>query len=617
MSAHEVQPDPSSQPADTTDDFGPIWGHLTLKQRVQATMVRLVCVGFFALSAIVFLPRNALVWGSLAVYMVLAVVRVMLVGTGSEEKFIPLRVGGFLVLDVAVVTLMVYATGPSVSLVSAIYLLLIVAYTVHRGPRYGVAAVILSCVGLGTVLTLECLGQLPWQPQLVIAGATVPAPVVAWSSFSTMTLVMVASLYIMCKTAQRQAALYRKERHARLAAEDAIHRTQELQAQLEHSQRLESLGRLAGGVAHDFNNLLTGILGYTGIVHGSLDDEDAHKADLDEVLTAADHAHELTTQLLAFSRKQVIQPRRCSLGGIVSESEKMLRRLIGEHIKLETWCTDQGHVILVDKGQVSQVLVNLVVNARDAMPRGGTIHVKVDVCSVSEEEANGIPDMDAGDHVRLQVIDSGVGMDRETLSHIFEPFFSTKAPGKGTGLGLSTVYGIVKQSGGAISVRSELSKGTCFRICYPTAEGSPSYDVEEQVAAVGGDETILLVEDDPIVRNVTDEILSDAGYEVLACSSGEEAIDAASSGEFDIQLLLSDVVLTGINGREAATRIQDDLPDVRVLFMSGYTAGAFDQEFTRGLEVPLLPKPFRPEHLLARVRQTLDHRIADWTAENL
>ena len=607
----------SQRPPGSDQELGPIWSHMTQRQRVQATLVRFISVGFFVLFSVIFMPRYKLVWGAMIAYLVLAGMAVALEKTSLAERFVQTRVIGFVLLDVGVVTLMVLATGPAVSPVPVVYLLLVVSYTLQRGARYGVATLILSCVGLGTVLVLENQGITLWNPAEEAGGNPVSGAAAAWGVFSITVLVMVASVTVMSRTVRRQTLQYRQERRLRVAAEAASERSEQLQAQLEHSQRLEGLGRLAGGVAHDFNNLLTGIMGYTDIVHRGLDDGDKHKEDLAEVLTAGRRAQELTAQLLAFGRKQVVQPRRCVLGEIVADSENMLGRLIGEDVQLVTSYADQGHVILADRGQISQVLVNLVVNARDAMPDGGKLQVEVDACTLNEQEAAGSPDLEAGVHVRLQVTDDGIGMAQETLDHLFEPFFSTKGPGKGTGLGLSTVYGIVSQSGGAISVHSKPGEGSCFRICYPVAEGRPSYDIDDQVPVKGGTETILLIEDDAIVRNVTCQILTDAGYTVIVCDSGEQAIKEVSEGTGSIHLLLSDVILTGMNGREAARHIQEHRPEIRVLFMSGYTDDTFRVDFTKGMEVPLLPKPFRSEDLLLRVRQTLDRRIARWTMESL
>ncbi len=608
----DIQPSPEAD-----DEVGAIWGHLTRSQRVKATLVRLISVGAFVLLAIFFMPRHTFVWGTMLFYLGMAGLAVLLEYLGSADRFATLRLSGFLVLDTTVVTVLVYATGPAESPVTMVYLLLVVAYTLQRGPRYGVASVILSSVGLGTVLLLEYLGLSPGLPAPEVAGELISVPAAAWGAFSITVLVLVASFAVMSQTARRQANQYRRERRLRKAAEAASKRSEQLQAQLEHSQRLEGLGRLAGGVAHDFNNLLTGILGYTDIVYASLDDEDNRKTDLDEVLTAGRRAQELTAQLLAFGRKQTVQPRRCNLGEIIADSEKMLGRLIGEDVQLLTSYGDQGTVILADQGQITQVLVNLVVNARDAMPDGGRLQIRVDACTLGAEEAARMPDMEPGNHVRLQVIDDGIGMDKETLDRLFEPFYSTKGPGKGTGLGLSTVYGIVTQAGGGISVESKQGAGTCFRIFYPVAEGRPSVDIDEPIEIEGGTETILLVEDDAIVRNVTQHILEDAGYTVFVCGSGEQAIKEASESTASIHLLLSDVILTGMNGREAARHIQEHRPEIRILFMSGYTDDTFSHDFTKGLEVPLMPKPFRAEDLLVRVRQTLDRKIARWTMESL
>jgi two-component system cell cycle sensor histidine kinase/response regulator CckA len=379
--------------------------------------------------------------------------------------------------------------------------------------------------------------------------------------------------------------------------------------QLQQSQKLEAVGRLAGGVAHDFNNLLTVITGFTQIVLEQIASDDARHGDLREVQRAAHAAAKLTRQLLAFSRKQLLQPAELDLNVIVAEAEKMLARVIGEDLHLVTRYAQGGAPVLADRGQLEQVLMNLVVNARDAMPHGGVLTVVTDIVTLDDPSLLKRLDLAAGRYVRLQVVDTGVGMPPEVAAFIFEPFFTTKPPTTGTGLGLSMVYGIVKQSGGAIDLSTEPGKGATFSLYFPEAGGP---EVEEHISepvALGHGETILLVEDSDAVRMVARRILTASGYRVLSAEGGNEALAIAQTEGGAIDLLLTDVVMPGLNGREVAERLRERTPSLRVLFMSGYTE---DEVVRRGVASggSLLQKPFTMDGLTAAVRAVLDQPAA-------
>ncbi len=377
-----------------------------------------------------------------------------------------------------------------------------------------------------------------------------------------------------------------------------------LEAQLRHSQKMEAIGRLAGGVAHDFNNLLTAVLSNARMMEHDLPAGHAAHQDVAEIIAAGERAAALTSQLLAFSRRAHLEPQVIGLADVVRNLERMLRRIIGETVKMEV-LTDARGEVLADPGQLEQVIVNLVVNARDAMPDGGRLTITVSEVEAAERVAGLDPGLPEGALSVLAVEDTGCGMDQETQVHLFEPFFTTKGPGKGTGLGLSTVYGIVAQSGGGIRVRSAPGAGTEFRVCLPRYEGPRRQAVTPAPAAraSGGQETILLVEDDEAVRTVTRRILEQAGYTVIDAPGPRTATALAASHPATIDLLLTDVVLPDENGLSLARRLTAVRPGLRVAFMSGYTGELHGAELPAG--APYLTKPFAPDALLTAVRRAL------------
>jgi two-component system cell cycle sensor histidine kinase/response regulator CckA len=381
-----------------------------------------------------------------------------------------------------------------------------------------------------------------------------------------------------------------------------------LEEQLLQAQKMESVGRLAGGIAHDFNNLLTAISGYSQL---ALDDPEATprvKADLEQIVTAAARATELTGQLLAFSRRQVMQPIALHLGAELQNITPMLHRLLREDVNLVTSIDPAVGHVLADPGQLTQVILNLVVNARDAMPTGGTVTVEARNIDLDTEYAQGHPEVVPGPYVMLSVTDTGVGMDEATRARLFEPFFTTKEQGKGTGLGLATVYGIVKQSGGHIWVYSEPDHGTVFKVYLPRVEATSGARLEpvETPASSHGTETILVVEDDAGVRGFVRAVLEGRGYRVLFAASPAEAIEIAEEHQGQVGLLLTDVVMPGMSGVELARRLTDLEPGLNVLFVSGYTENTIVHHGVLDPGVSFLPKPFSADALAVRVRQELD-----------
>ncbi len=382
---------------------------------------------------------------------------------------------------------------------------------------------------------------------------------------------------------------------------------EKMREQLLQAQKMEAVGRLAGGVAHDFNNMLTAVLGYCEILLGNLREEDPMHRDLSEIRKAGMRAASLTRQLLAFSRKQVLEPRVLDLNDIVRGMEKMLRRLIGEDIELKLALDGELGPVLADPGQVEQVLLNLVVNARDAMPRGGKLTLETANVDLDEAYACLRADVRPGRYAMLAVSDTGCGMGQEVLVHLFEPFFTTKEKGKGTGLGLSTVYGIVKQSEGHISVYSETGKGSTFKVYLPRVEaGAPTEEKRPEPRTLRGSETVLLVEDDDLVREIATRVLRANGYTVIVAQGGGEALLACERHPGKIDIVVTDVVMPLMSGRELAERLSVLRPGLKVLFMSGYTSGAIADHGVLEAGVFLLHKPFTSESLPRKLREVLD-----------
>ncbi|MFO0965381.1 MAG: PAS domain S-box protein [Gemmataceae bacterium] len=383
-----------------------------------------------------------------------------------------------------------------------------------------------------------------------------------------------------------------------------------LEEQVRQAQKMEAIGQLAGGVAHDFNNLLTVISGYSDMLLETPLDAST-KGLLTEIQRAGERAGALTRQLLAFSRKQVLEPKVLDLNAVVMDTEKMLRRLIGEDMLLGTALAPDLKSVKVDPTQIGQVIINLAVNARDAMPQGGKLTIETANVEVDATYVQMRPEAKPGRYVMLAVSDTGCGMTEEVKAHIFEPFFTTKAQGKGTGLGLATVYGIIKQSGGLIYVYSEPGQGTSFKIYLPAVEEPmlTAKSLHDLRPATSGNETILLVEDEDAVRGITRMALQMHGYKVLETSRGEEALRLCEQHQEPIHLLLTDVVMPGMSGRQVAEALRSRRPAMKVLFVSGYTDDAVVRHGLVEAETAFLQKPFTPISLAAKVRAVLGRGV--------
>jgi len=382
---------------------------------------------------------------------------------------------------------------------------------------------------------------------------------------------------------------------------------QESEEQLRQSQKIEAIGQLAGGVAHDFNNLLTAIRGYSDLLLHRLDAGSPLRREVEEIQKAGERATSLTRQLLAFSRKQVLQPKVLDLNAVVANMDMLLRRLIGEDIDLLTILRPGLWAVKVDPGQVEQVIMNLIVNARDAMPKGGKLTIETMNIDLGDAYIRNRLVVTKGSYVMLSVSDTGEGMSESTKSRLFEPFFTTKEKGKGTGLGLSTVYGIVKQSGGYIWVYSEIGKGAAFKVYFPRVLTSTESEKEGAKGPLPrGKETVLVVEDEETVRSLVRDVLMDQGYTVLTAIDGADAINIGREYKAPIHLIVTDVVMPKTGGREVVESLAPHLPGVKVLFMSGYTDDAIVHHGVLDPGISFLQKPFTPDSLLRKVREVLE-----------
>ena len=411
------------------------------------------------------------------------------------------------------------------------------------------------------------------------------------------------------------ATLEEGVRELRHANEQLLAKTmerQQLQEQLQQSQKMDAIGQLAGGVAHDLNNMLTPIMGYAQMEMVKLPSGDRSNSSLEQIHKAAERATDLTRQLLAFSRRQVVEPKVINLNDLIIEMDQMLRRLLGQDIEFVTLPSGNLNLVEADPGQIEQVIMNLAINARDAMPNGGKLTIETANITLDDSGALKHSEASSGPYVMLSVTDTGRGMTREIQKRIFEPFFTTKEEGKGTGLGLATCFGIAKQNDGHIEVHSELGQGATFKLYLPRTESAiqareGSGESETPGASLGGTETVLLAEDEPLVRSMVALVLRGQGYQVMEAATGQEALEIFQSREpGSIQMLLTDVVMPQMGGIELAQRITDIQPNTKVLFASGYTQEPLFLTGDPSQEIRFIQKPFLPDALALKVREVLD-----------
>ncbi|UCF99001.1 MAG: response regulator [Spirochaetaceae bacterium] len=430
-----------------------------------------------------------------------------------------------------------------------------------------------------------------------------------WISPTTTFAFMAAMSMVFLSLLMRDLDKYIRASNEHLQrAEEEMREREKAEERLRQAQRMESVGRLAGGIAHDFNNLLTTILGYSELI---LEDSNLSKDSregLGTIRKSAQSASALTKQLLAFSRKQVIRPQVLSLNTRLSDMEMMLRRLIGEAVELEVDLDSNLGWIEADPGQIEQVILNLAANGRDAMLLGGKLSVSTRHTVVETEVGDGENDLRPGEYAVLDVTDTGTGMDAQTIERIFDPFFTTKELGKGTGLGLATVYGIVKQHKGYIEVVSKPQMGSSFTLYFPCTDRKPERDVSQAAkeSSLIGNETVLIVEDEEPLRRLLSMTLQKYQYGVIEADSGADALRICEQGDRTVDVLLTDVVMPAINGRELADSVKRLKPNIHILFISGYTDDIIARHDVFGSNIPLLQKPFTPEQLVRRIREVLD-----------
>ncbi|OGW40818.1 MAG: hypothetical protein A2010_13295 [Nitrospirae bacterium GWD2_57_9] len=380
-----------------------------------------------------------------------------------------------------------------------------------------------------------------------------------------------------------------------------------LEAQLRQSQKMESIGTLAGGIAHDFNNILTAIIGYGSLLQMKVPENDPLRHSIDQILSSANRAAALTQGLLAYSRKQLLKAQPVNVNEVIRKVQLLLTRLIGADIELKTMLTDKEVTVMADAGQIEQVLMNFATNARDAMPDGGYLFIETEEVTLNEEAARIHQFGGPGTYAAITVTDSGTGMDERTRERIFDPFFTTKEAGKGTGLGLAIAYGIIQQHKGTISVDSEVGRGSTFKIYLPLVQADVKQELPVQVSPIkGGSETVLLAEDDEVVRELTSHVLSQFGYKVIEAADGEEAVNKFMENRHLIKMLLLDVIMPKKNGREVFSKIRIFQPEIKVLFLSGYTADIMHQKGLLDDDVDFIMKPVPVNDLLRKIRAILD-----------
>lgn len=510
-------------------------------------------------------------------------------------------------LDIALLTYVVWGLGSSTTPIIVFFVMTVIIATMSSSPRVGLAVTVGVIVSYGTVLLLEARGIVPQAP---LAHAGIGPHEAAGGrplAFMSISLSAMAAYAFLLHVRRRMEQSAEREHELRLAEQTAQQKAIELQRQLELAQRMESLGRLAGGVAHDFNNLLTIIHGAFAFACAETDRSDIHEA-LEDGQTAARKASNLTQQLLAFSRRQSVRPQLIDPGQLIARTRRMLERVIGEGIAVEIDLASELGPIKVDPTQLEQVLINLAINSRDAMPKGGRLTILARNRDLGPAECEAPLGLVPGAYVEIAVADTGHGMDEETLRRAVEPFFTTKPQGRGTGLGLSTVFGILQQNKGAMQLSSKIGAGTMVRLLLPRIEGIPAQLTSGRPAAAPGKETVLLVEDEGSLRRMARRALERYGYTVLEADCGEAALACAGRHGAGIDLLVTDLVMPGITGKALADQMRKARPGLKVLYVSGYSPEALDQEALLANGAQFLPKPFEPDQLSAHVRAVLDQK---------
>lgn len=572
------------------------------RQRIGA-LVRLIGAVLFLLCSLLLLGDVPYLWEGVAAFGVWSAVWLFVVHRDLIPK---IRRPVLLVGDVAVVTLVVALLGASTTPVAALYVLVVIIWSSLRQRYFSLLALVLSVAAYGAVLGLGHFGVWSVEPHLAASLPDHRVLSVDVTSFAAVTAVLVTTYLFQTCFVGRIELQAAKEQRLRASERSARARDVELWQRLEEIQRLEALGRLAGGIAHDFNNLMTGISGYIRFARDTLKPGQEARADLAEALSGVERASELTSQLLAFSRKQVYRPQVLDLNDLVRDTSRMLSRILGEDVVLDLQLERDRSLVMGDPGQLERVVVNLAVNARDAMPDGGSLTILVSNVTLDRTYCESLVGLKAGRYVMMAVSDTGAGIDPRITSKIFEPFFTTKEGGQSTGLGLSTVYGIVTQNGGNVLVTSRPGEGATFTIYLPQVEGTPAPLHTPLPKPVRGRETVLLVEDELMVRRVAARLLRSRGYQVIQAAHGKEALRRAAEHKGRIDLLLTDVIMPHLSGPELAEELLKVRRDVKVLYMSGYAEKVLVHQGMIEPGTELVEKPFNHDLLISRVREVLD-----------
>ena len=580
----------SSKPAVHSEDVS------QYRQRLFGAGMRLLagCVGLVLLT--IYGPYHASLLGGLIGYFVFSTLFVVLLLKNKyTEK--PLLIYASLSTDVLLIGGIVYALGSQTTPLVSFFFIMVVAYTLTTKAKYGKAAMLLCIAVYGSILLLEYLGVIPIAP-LEKQPEGLP-------DFIVFTVGMVATWGLLDSSIRRLRKKTESEHRLLKTEREARQREALLQQRLAQTERLESVGRLAGGVAHDFNNLLTGILGFAQLIRQDMLSQQGETEDIDEIIHGAQRARDLTSQLLAIGRKQFVVPKVLDLNQIIAKMERMFERIVGSQIKVQLSLDPDLWLIEADQTQIERVMMNLVVNARDAMQQGGNLTIETRNFQLDERSCQDKPKRRPGTYVRLIIRDTGIGMDRSTQSRIFEPFFSTKSSQKGSGLGLATVYGIVRQARGHISVESISEVGTTFIVDLPCAKAAVAKTDKRKPVRKKGPECVFVVDDEDGVRRLIQMLLSRQGYQVFVAASAEQALEMIPAVADQIDLLLTDVVMPGKSGRELVDQVNQQLPGIRHVFMSGYDHCIISQHGVLSSTTRFLHKPFTADELLQCIRDSL------------
>lgn len=578
-----------------------------------AALFRVVVVaGLLLISLLVTMPSPLISW-VLAGYLGHALVGAVLVFNKLNH---PLRLPFFVSVDILMIDFFSWAMGALTSPVAILFVPMVIAFAVQKRRRVAAWVAGLSSLSFLIIVVAEGLGWIPFAPYSL--NSSLESQHLSFSLAYGFVVVasILGSFFFVSSIFERLETSYTKEQEQRLKTLQQRERAMELERRLDGLKRLESLGRLAGGIAHDFNNLLTGIIGYTQLSLDKLQDKQDPHEELHEILQASRRAADLTKQLLAFSRRQAMKRHTLDLNQAINETLRMLARIIGDQVRLKFEPCPQSLYVKADISQLEQVILNLAVNARDAMRGGGELLIRTTLYQIDAQQASQHNELQPGRYARWLVIDTGSGMDSATLSEVFEPFFTTKPFGEGTGLGLSTVYGILKQHGGHIHMRSTLGEGTQVEILLPISDDAPQASVVQAAlpAELPVSDTqlgrIVVVEDEELVRRYTMRVLRHAGFVVEGASSADQALQLFATESVPPDLVLSDVAMPGLSGPAMMAKLRAIHPGLKVLFMSGYPRDELVQHGLHEAALDFIQKPFRDDELLLAVRVALGENKA-------